>query len=63
MAHEYNDVILYIVSSPCSHALDKVARAALHTSWNFQLPKHGTDSENCSNVIRIFYPTLCILVI
>ena len=30
MAHEYNDVILYIDSSPCSHALVKVARAALN---------------------------------
>ena len=30
MAHEYNEVILYIVSSPYSHALVKVACAALH---------------------------------
>ena len=35
MAHEYNDVILYIVSSLCSHALVKVARTTLHKleSW------------------------------
>ena len=30
MAHEYNDIILYIVSSPCSHALVKVEHADLH---------------------------------
>ena len=30
MVHEYDDIILYIVSNPCSHALVKVAHMALH---------------------------------